>query len=169
MFLRFERCHSEGSSFPASFWFLVLALGKDEFGMLDLGGSFYKLIYRMEKGSREAEMLKYMNLARQFPAYFISLIDKQLQTFLNDREMPICEDVIYETNEGKKVWVEARKYLEKQSTLPPFEPHDGLNMAARDHAVDLAHNNIFGHSGSDRSTFSERILKYCKKGPGAMA
>jgi uncharacterized protein YkwD len=83
--------------------------------------------------------------------------------------MPICEDVIYETNEGKKVWVEARKYLEKQSTLPPFEPHDGLNMAARDHAVDLAHNNIFGHSGSDRSTFSERILKYCKKGPGAMA
>ena len=65
-------------------------------------------------------MLKYINLARQFPAYYISLIDKQLATFVNEKEMPICEDVIYETNEGKTVWKEARKYLEKQSTLPPF-------------------------------------------------
>ena len=65
-------------------------------------------------------MLKYINLARQFPAYYISLIDKQLATFVNEKEMPICEDVNYETNEGKSVWKETRKYLEKQSTLPPF-------------------------------------------------
>ena len=41
-------------------------------------------------------------------------------------------------------------------------------MSAKDHAVDLAINNIFGHTGSDRSLFSERILRYCKKGQGAM-
>jgi hypothetical protein len=37
----------------------------------------------MERNSQEAEMLKYINLARQFPAYYISLIDKQLATFIN--------------------------------------------------------------------------------------
>ena len=114
-------------------------------------------------------MLKYINLARQFPAYYISLIDKQLATFINDKEMPICEDVIYETNEGKSVWKEARKYLENQTTLPPFEMHDGLNQSSKDHAADLARHGIFGHTGSDKSTFSERILRYCKKGQGGMA
>jgi hypothetical protein len=40
-------------------------------------------IFIMEKNKSENEMLKYINLARQFPAYFISLIDKQLETFIN--------------------------------------------------------------------------------------
>jgi len=34
-------------------------------------------------------MIKYFNVARQFPAYFVNLIDKQLATFINDREIPI--------------------------------------------------------------------------------
>ena len=42
-------------------------------------------------------------------------------------------------------------------------------MSAREHAVDLAKHSMFGHTGSNKSTFSERILKYCKKGQGAMA
>lgn len=74
----------------------------------------------MENMNKEAEMFKYINLARQFPAYFISLIDKQMDSFVNDREIPICQDVVYETNEGKSAWREARRFLEKQSTLPPF-------------------------------------------------
>lgn len=56
-------------------------------------------------------MLKYINVARQHPAYYISLIDKQLESFLNDKEIPINEDMIYETNEGKKAWKEARRFL----------------------------------------------------------
>lgn len=35
--------------------------------------------------SEEAEMIKYINVARQFPAYYISLIDKQLESFINDK------------------------------------------------------------------------------------
>ena len=42
-------------------------------------------------------------------------------------------------------------------------------MSAKDHATDLATHNMFGHSGSDKSTFSERILRHCKKGQGVMA
>jgi len=47
--------------------------------------------------------------------------------------------------------------------------HEGLHQSSKDHATDLAKNGIFGHTGSDKSTFSERILRYCKKGQGAMA
>jgi uncharacterized protein YkwD len=42
-------------------------------------------------------------------------------------------------------------------------------MAASDHAKDLARNGIFGHTGSDGSSFSQRILKHCRKGHGSMA
>ena len=114
-------------------------------------------------------MIKYFNVARQFPAYFVNLIDKQLATFINDREIPINQDMIYQTNQGKKAWREARAFLAKQGTLPPLEAHEGLYLSAKDHAIDLVTNNLFGHTGSDKSTFSERILRHCKKGQGCMA
>lgn len=47
--------------------------------------------------------------------------------------------------------------------------HDGLVLSAKDHACDISKHGIFGHTGSDKSTFSERILRYCRKGQGAMA
>lgn len=42
-------------------------------------------------------------------------------------------------------------------------------MSANSHAKDLGKNQIFGHTGSDGSSFSERILRYCRKGHGSMA
>lgn len=56
-----------------------------------------------------------------------------------------------------------------QKPLPPLKKHNGLLKASQDHKNDLCSSGTFGHQGSDGSTFSERILKYCKKGPGAMA
>jgi hypothetical protein len=56
----------------------------------------------------EHDMLKYINRARQFPSSFIPIIDQQLATFLNDREIPIAQDIIYQTNEGKQAWKQAR-------------------------------------------------------------
>ena len=56
-----------------------------------------------------------------------------------------------------------------QKSLPPFTKHQGLCRSAFDHKNDLSQNGIFGHRGTDGSSFSERILRHCKKGPGAMA
>lgn len=83
--------------------------------------------------------------------------------------MPICEDIIYETNEGKAGWIEALEFLKHQQSLPPFRIHAGLQKASSDHSRDISKNGIFGHKGTDGSTFGERILRHCKKGPGAMA
>ena len=65
-------------------------------------------------------MVEYINIARQFPAYYVSLINAQLQSFITDKELPINEEMIYETNEGKKLWAETKQFLEKQTSLPPF-------------------------------------------------
>ena len=83
--------------------------------------------------------------------------------------MPLSEGVLYETNEGKSVWLETRNFLMNQKSIPPLTKHQGLNKSAFDHKNDLCQNGIFGHRGSDGSSFSERILRHCKKGPGAMA
>lgn len=53
--------------------------------------------------------------------------------------------------------------------MPPLLKHTGLCRSAEEHLIDLCQNSIFGHRGSDGSSFSERILRHCKKGPGAMA
>ena len=83
--------------------------------------------------------------------------------------MPLTNEIIYETNDGKEAWIEARKFLLEQKPLPSLIKHSGLTKAAEDHQGDLCLNGIFGHQGSDGSTFSERIMRHCRKGPGAMA
>ena len=77
--------------------------------------------------------------------------------------------MVYQTNEGKKAWKEARVFLQKQGTLPAFQFHEGLSMSAKDHVTDLATHNLFGHTGSEKTSFSDRILRHCKKGQGSMA
>lgn len=59
--------------------------------------------------------------------------------------------------------------MQRQRPLPPLIKHPGLCRAADDHIKDLCENKIFGHKGTDGSSFSQRILGHCKKGPGAMA
>lgn len=41
--------------------------------------------------------------------------------------------------------------------------------AADEHRKDICENGTFDHRGKDGSSFCERILRHCKKGPGAMA
>lgn len=83
--------------------------------------------------------------------------------------MTLAEDVLYETNEGKSLWLETRSFLMTQKPLSPLQRHYALEKAASDHQRDVCISGNFGHTGSDGSTFSQRILKHCKKGPGAMA
>ena len=45
----------------------------------------------------------------------------------------------------------------KQKPLKPFEISQSLNLAAQDHAKDLAKNGITGHKGSDGSSLSDRV------------
>ena len=41
--------------------------------------------------SLEIQMIKFINIARQNPAYFIPALERQIDSFTNDREMPLTE------------------------------------------------------------------------------
>ena len=41
--------------------------------------------------SMEKQMIKFINVARQNPGYFVPILEKQISSFVNDREMPLTE------------------------------------------------------------------------------
>ncbi len=51
-------------------------------------------------------------------------------------------------------------FLKKQKALLPLTLSEGLNSAAKDHAVDIGNNGIAGHAGSDGSDMTSRIERY---------
>ena len=53
----------------------------------------------------------------------MTLVENQVNLFINDTELPVSEDIIYETNEGKTAWLETRVFLLNQKPLSPFKMH----------------------------------------------
>ena len=114
------------------------------------------------------EVLKYINLAREYPKYYVAVLDEQLNSFVDSINIKIDEEIIYETIEGRAVWEEAKDFLMNQEPLRPFDHHEGLYRASEDHANDILRTNSTGHQGSDGSTFIDRVQRYCIKGKGSM-
>ena len=72
--------------------------------------------------------------------------------------------------EGKSAYKEAIDFLEKVTPLQPLSWNHCLAEAATDHTKDLTKNKIFGHTGSDGSSLSERVKRRAgKKVYGALA
>jgi hypothetical protein len=112
--------------------------------------------------------MRYINLAREYPKYYVGLIEEQLGSFVDELNMQLEHDVYYESIEGKSAWEEAKAFLNNQEPVRPFDYHEGLEKAAIDHAKDIVKNHSNGHQGSDGSTFIDRIQRYCRKGKGSM-
>lgn len=87
----------------------------------------------------------------------MTLIDEQINSFVDDINIKLETDILYETFEGKTAWEEAKKFIINQPPLRAFDYHQGLTQAAYDHAQDMMKNQINGHKGSDESTFVQRI------------
>lgn len=63
---------------------------------------------------KSEEILKYINLAREYPKYYVGLIDEQLNSFVDQLNIALEKDVHYETIEGKNAWEEAKAFLTNQ-------------------------------------------------------
>ena len=57
------------------------------------------------------EVLKFVNLAREYPKYYVNLLEEQLQAFADEQNMQLADNVLYETIEGRSVWQEAKSFL----------------------------------------------------------
>ncbi len=48
--------------------------------------------------------------------------------------------------------------------MPELKWHESLDKAANDHLKDIGPKGILSHVGSDKSTYKQRIEKYCQWG-----
>lgn len=114
-----------------------------------------------------ADILKYMNQARTDPVGFSKYVQKELDSFINDHEMPLFKNCNYITNEGKKAWMEAVAFLQKHPPMTAFKINAGLSKAAEDHGYDMMQHNFFGHTSSNGTSFDKRIDFRCGPAYGA--
>lgn len=80
-----------------------------------------------------------------------------MNTFIDERTLPLKPGCNQSTNEGKSSWREAYNFLLNQKPLQPLKLHKGLCQAAEDHAIDMAKTGLFQHDSSDGKSFSARI------------
>lgn len=112
------------------------------------------------------EVFEAHNRARTDPKGFAKVLEDIMQHFEKDGKLlkvPGQTPVMH--HEGLSAYKEAVKFLKKQK---PVEPelfyNELLEQAAGDHAEDIGSRGLTGHTGSDKSTYNQRIERYCKWG-----
>ena len=54
----------------------------------------------------------------------------------------------------------ARIALEDQPSLPVLQWNDGLALSAKEHCMDMGSKGMYGHLGSERQSFVDRLARY---------
>jgi uncharacterized protein YkwD len=103
-------------------------------------------------------VIREMNLARQNPALYASLI-QELRNKMNGNQLVLPGNTRINTREGTAAVDEAIRFLKNAQPLSPLALSRGMSRAAADHCADQA-NGGFGHEGRDRSHAGQRISRY---------
>lgn len=103
-------------------------------------------------------VVREMNLARQNPALYASLIE-ELRANYNGRVLVLPGRGKIFTKEGLRAVDEAIRFLRSARPLPPLNFSRGISKGAADHCVDQA-NGRLGHHGSDGSNPGQRMSRY---------
>ena len=106
-------------------------------------------------------ILKELNRARTKPQEYAALVQKQIDSFVDDWKMPLMPNCYYKTNEGKKCWIETLNFLKNQKPLHQYKLNEGLTWSADDHVEDLATHGILGHESSNGDDMTKRIKFRC--------
>ena len=107
------------------------------------------------------EVLGYVNEARTNPRKFADYVQEDIDSFIDDRHMPLVPGCLYSVNESRQTWVDCKNFLLNQPKLPPYELSEALNLTTKDHATDMVQNNVDGHTGSDGSSLTDRLERRC--------
>jgi len=84
--------------------------------------------------------------------------------YFKDKVLSVPGTTPLEFTEGPEAFKEAIQFLKTQLKLEPLKWSDELHYATTDHYRDLSSNEVFSHTGSDKSTFKQRIERYCTWG-----
>ena len=107
------------------------------------------------------EVLDCQNKLRTDPTSFVPYLESMLDNFDGKiYKTPGKIDLL--TKEGAAVVKETIKFLKKVKPIQALSYSKALTKAAQDHAKDHESNGISGHTGTDGSSVSERIDRYCE-------
>ena len=87
---------------------------------------------------------------------YISYFRPQTNILAKPNEVPV------QTEEGAEAFRNAIEFLRKQKSVSKLELNDNLNKAAIIHANDIGSKGSTSHEGSDGSSVSDRIDRYCE-------
>jgi hypothetical protein len=110
--------------------------------------------------SLKQEIFEENNKIRANPQSYIPILENHLKYFKGDVFMKPGEIGI-QTNEGKPAVQEAINFLKKAKALGNVELNDNLCRAVQDHVNDIGPKGETGHQGSDGSSPSDRVERYC--------
>ena len=103
-------------------------------------------------------VIREMNLARQNPAFYATLIE-ELRGSMSANMLILPGHTRIRTKEGIAALDEAIHFLRNTQPLGPLALSPGMSRAAADHCADQAGGG-FGHAGRDSSHADGRIARY---------
>ncbi|MCL2042889.1 MAG: CAP domain-containing protein [Treponema sp.] len=113
----------------------------------------------------EKNVILEMNKARNNPGvYARSYIEPRLAwfggPFGNDHYLRPGDTIYIRQTGGRSAVVSAINALSRLPALQPLSPSRGMSLAARDHTLDTGPRGMVGHTGSDRSSLTQRLERY---------
>lgn len=109
----------------------------------------------------ETEFFEAVNNFRRNPQSIIPNLQALLPMFRNNilyRE----DDLPIQTSEGEAAVSEAIEALTNAKPLPEFILDENISNAARSHCIDIGKKGYVSHEGTDGSTVSDRIERFCE-------
>jgi uncharacterized protein YkwD len=135
---------------------LFIAAGLATIGMLTPAHSLENADYL---APLEKQILQEINLARDNPAEYASLLS-ELKQYYEGKLLKKPGKIPLVTQEGVDAVDEALDFLRSAHRLPPLSPSRGMSRGAKDHVKDAGPKGLIGHQGSDGSDAGERVNRY---------
>jgi len=110
----------------------------------------------------EKQVIIEINMLRTDPASYAVNYLEPLRQYYQGKLLRLPGEIALQTNEGVRALEECIRALSSAKARKTLSPRKGLTLAARDQAKDQARTGATGHTGSDRSTVSDRMNRYGK-------
>ena len=116
----------------------------------------------------EKNVVLELNMARNNPAKYAEMyIVPRLEWFIDDDRYRVPGSTTTTRTNHTNTRPAVISAINIMSRLPaglvPLTPSRGMSLAARDHTLDIGPKGLQGHTGSDRSSDSQRLARYGRR------
>ena len=108
----------------------------------------------------EKDVILEMNKVRTDPKKYAKLYLQPRLKYYQKNNYMVPGEITLITKEGAKAVKECIKALNKTKSMGILKPEKGLYLAAKDHVKDQGKTGQTGHTGSDKSSPKDRIVRH---------